>query len=80
MWHKFLMAQASRAEYLTENVIPKDMSILNLPGHFFYMVGFRNADDVVYLADHGGDNRAKSEHVYFLNGMLVLLLSFVKKI
>ena len=49
--HKFLMAQASHAEYLTENVIPKDMSILHLPGHFFDMVGFRNADDVVYLAD-----------------------------
>ncbi len=27
------------------------MSILRLPGHFFDMVGFRNADDVVYLAD-----------------------------
>lgn len=49
--HKFLMAQASHAEYLTENVIPKDMSILHLPGHFFDMVGFRNTDDVVYLAD-----------------------------
>ncbi len=49
--HKFLMAQESHAEYLTDNVIPKNMSILHLPGHFFDMVGFRNADDVVYLAD-----------------------------
>lgn len=49
--HKFLMAQESNAEYLTADVLPKDMSIIHLPGHFFDMVGFRNADDVVYLAD-----------------------------
>lgn len=49
--HKFLMAQESSAEYLTEAVLPKDMSIIRLPGHFFDMVGFRNMDHVVYLAD-----------------------------
>lgn len=49
--HKFLMAQESNAEYLTENVLPEGMSILHHPGHFFDMVGFRNADNVVYLAD-----------------------------
>jgi glyoxylase-like metal-dependent hydrolase (beta-lactamase superfamily II) len=49
--HKFLMAQESDAEYLTENVLPAGMSIIKLPGHFFDMVGYRDADDVVYLAD-----------------------------
>lgn len=49
--HKFLMAKSSRAEPLTEDVLPKGMSMLPLPGHFFDMVGFRDADDVVYLAD-----------------------------
>ena len=49
--HKFLMAQESNSEYLTETVLPKCMSIIRLPGHFFDMVGFRNMDDVVYLAD-----------------------------
>lgn len=49
--HKFLMAQESNAEYLTEDVLPKGMSIIQLPGHFFDMVGFRDADNVVYLAD-----------------------------
>ncbi|MDF2500093.1 MAG: beta-lactamase protein [Anaerosporomusa subterranea] len=49
--HKFLMAQESSAEYLTEDVLPKGMSIIHLPGHFFDMVGFRDADNVVYLAD-----------------------------
>jgi Zn-dependent hydrolases, including glyoxylases len=49
--HKFLMAQASDAEYLTNAVLQPGFQIINLPGHFFDMVGFRNADNVVYLAD-----------------------------
>ena len=49
--HKFLLAQESDAEYLTVDVLPAGMEIINLPGHFFDMVGFRTADDVVFLAD-----------------------------
>ena len=49
--HKFLMAQSSDAELLTEKVLPEGFELLQLPGHFFNMVGFRSADDVVYLAD-----------------------------
>lgn len=48
---KFLMARESGAEYLTEAVLPKGMSVIPLPGHFFDMAGFRDMDDVVYLAD-----------------------------
>ena len=49
--HKFLLAQESDAEYLTQEVLPNGMEIINLPGHFFDMVGFRTSDDVVFLAD-----------------------------
>ena len=49
--HKFLLAQESDAEYLTMDVLPDGMEIINLPGHFFDMVGFRTSDDVVFLAD-----------------------------
>lgn len=49
--HKFLMAQESNAELLNESVLPIGWQIISLPGHFFDMVGFRTADDVVYLAD-----------------------------
>ena len=49
--HKFLMAQESNAEELTPEVLPSGFEIINLPGHFFDMVGFRTPDDVVYLAD-----------------------------
>lgn len=49
--HKFLMAQESRAEPLTPELLPQGFELIELPGHFFSMVGFRTPDDVVYLAD-----------------------------
>ena len=49
--HKFMMAQESVAEPLTESDLPEGMGLIELPGHFFNMVGFRTADDIVFLAD-----------------------------
>lgn len=49
--HKFLLAQESDTEDLTKEVLPKGFEVINLPGHFFDMVGFRTPDNVVYLAD-----------------------------
>jgi len=49
--HKFLMAQESHAEPLTQAILPEGLEAIPLPGHSFDMVGFRTADDVVYLAD-----------------------------
>lgn len=49
--HKFLMAQPSDAQDLTQEALPDGFQMIPLPGHFFDMVGFRTPDDVVYLAD-----------------------------
>ncbi len=49
--HKFLMAPDSDAKELTADVLPHGMEAIPLPGHSWQMVGFRTADDVVYLAD-----------------------------
>lgn len=49
--HKFLMAQESDAQELTQESLPDGFEIIPLPGHFFDMVGFRTPDDVIYLAD-----------------------------
>lgn len=49
--HKFLMAQESNSDVLTADVLPNGMKIINLSGHSYNMVGFRTADDIVYLAD-----------------------------
>lgn len=48
--HKFLMAQESDCLPLTADCLPEGMEIIELPGHFFDMVGFRY-ENVVYLAD-----------------------------
>ena len=49
--HKFLMAQASDAQLLTPGALPQGWEAIELPGHFFQMVGYRTPDDVVFLAD-----------------------------
>lgn len=49
--HKFLLAQESDAQPLTEEVLPAGFERLELPGHFFDMVGFRTPDNTLYLAD-----------------------------
>ncbi len=49
--HKFILAQPSEAKPLTKDVLPEGWELIELPGHFFDMVGFRTPDDVVYLAD-----------------------------
>ena len=49
--HKFLLAEKSDAEPLTDDCLPDGWQTIPLPGHFFDMVGYRTADNVVYLAD-----------------------------
>ncbi len=48
---KFLMAEPSDAELLTDAVLPNGMGILPLPGHSFNMVGFKTADGNFFIAD-----------------------------
>ena len=65
--HKFLMAQESSAELLTEEVVPEGYCMLPLPGHSFDMVGFRTPEDVVYLADClAGDVSLEKYQISFL--------------
>ena len=45
------MAQGCEALPLTEDCLPAGMELLSLPGHSWNMVGFRTAEDIVYLAD-----------------------------
>lgn len=49
--HKFLMAQESEVDLLTEDALPQGLRALPLPGHFFDMVGYQTSDGAVFLAD-----------------------------
>ena len=80
--HKFLMAQGCEVLPLTEDCLPAGMKMIPLPGHSFDMVGFRTADDVVYLADclSSRENLDKYQ-IWFLvdPGAFVATLEAVKK-
>lgn len=49
--NKFLMAKESEAQPLTSDILPEGLELIPLPGHCYEMVGFRTADNVVFLAD-----------------------------
>ncbi len=49
--HKFLLAEESDTEYLTESALPDGVKAFELPGHFFNMVGYITDDGVAFIAD-----------------------------
>lgn len=65
--NKFLLAQPSRCEPLTEETLPQGLTMLSLPGHFFDMCGFCTEDGVWFLADClTSDAVIEKYHVQFL--------------
>lgn len=56
--NKFLMAEPSRAEDITEMPLPEGMEILPLKGHYLDMIGVKTPDDVYFMADC-----VSSEHI-----------------
>ncbi len=49
--NKFLLAKPSQNVKEIEQNLPKGLEIINLPGHFFDMVGIKTCDNVYFLAD-----------------------------
>lgn len=49
--NKFLKAQESEADLLTQDSLVEGLSVIKLPGHSFDMVGFKTSDNVIFLAD-----------------------------
>lgn len=49
--NKFLMAQESSVQALSDDVLPEGVSVIELPGHSFDMVGFLTKDGTAYIAD-----------------------------
>ncbi len=48
---KFLIAKESAVTDFSSPDFPKEIEIIQLPGHFFDMVSFRTPDNTVFLAD-----------------------------
>lgn len=49
--NKFLMAQPSEIQELTEDILPDGMEMIRLDGHSFSMIGLKTRDEVWFLAD-----------------------------
>lgn len=49
--NKFLMAQPSSAVKLSDKDFPSELEVLNLPGHFFNMIGILTPDKTAFIAD-----------------------------
>lgn len=49
--NKFLFAQSSRVEELTEANLPEGLSMMRIDGHTFSMIALKTSDDVWFLAD-----------------------------
>jgi glyoxylase-like metal-dependent hydrolase (beta-lactamase superfamily II) len=65
--NKFLLAQPSDCQPLTEENLPKGLTQIPLPGHFFDMCGFKTDDGVWFLADClSGANIVEKYHVNFI--------------
>ncbi|MEG1658873.1 MAG: MBL fold metallo-hydrolase [Oscillibacter sp.] len=65
--NKFLLAQPSDCQPLTADVLPRGLTTLPLPGHFFDMCGFSTDDGVWFLADClSGANIVEKYHVNFI--------------
>ena len=76
MKKKSVMAQTSVAEELTEENLPKGLSMLRLDGHSPSMVGIRTDDDVWFLADSlVGEKTLAKYHVSFLSNVEEYLCS-----
>lgn len=65
--NKFLLAQSSQAQELTENVLPEGMEMLRLDGHSMAMAAFKTGDGVWFLADGlTGENILNKYHITYL--------------
>lgn len=65
--NKFLMAQASESRDIDTLALPAGMEYIELPGHYFDMIGIKTPDDVWFLADcMSGANIIEKYHLSFI--------------
>ena len=77
--NKFLMAQPSDAQELNQVSLPDGMEILELPGHYFGMIGVKTPDQVWFLADCVmGENILQKYHASFIYDVGAYLVTSIR--
>lgn len=65
--NKFLMAKQSNPTGNVEDNLPDGLEYIDLPGHYFQMIGIKTDDDVYFLADCiFGENIIKKYHLFVI--------------
>lgn len=65
--NKFLMATPSNVTGNVKNNLPEGLEYINLPGHFFQMIGIKTDDDIYFMADClFGENIINKYHLSFI--------------
>ncbi len=77
--NKFLYAQTSIVEELTEDVLPKGLEALAVDGHTMQMTAIKTSDDIWFLADTlTGEYILQKYHISFLYDVEKYLISLEK--
>ena len=75
--HKFLMAEESRCEDINSGDFPKELEVVDLPGHYFEMIGIKTPDSVFFLADSVSSGETLQKYgipfIYDIGGYLETL-------
>ena len=65
--NKFLNADPSNAQKLTQEILPKGIEMIRLDGHSIGMAGFKTDDEILFLADSLiSDTILQKYHIAFL--------------
>jgi len=65
--NKFLFAEASHVNDISEFALPQGMEFFPLKGHFFGMIGIKTPDDVYFMADCVlGESIINKYHISFI--------------
>lgn len=65
--NKFFVAAASDVLDISDKSFPGILQTVDLPGHYFHMIGVRTPDDVVFLADClVGQSTLEKYHISFI--------------
>ena len=81
--NKFLMADSSTPTNSIPEGLPLGLEAINLPGHYFDMIGIKTSDDVIFLADSVfSEEILEKYHISFLYDIKEQLktLSFIESL
>lgn len=77
--NKFLKAKSSNSLEISELKLPVGFKVIDLPGHFFNMIGIQTPDNVIFLGDSlFSEDIINKYHIFFIYDVLEYLNTLEK--